>query len=135
MFESIKRAFASWMQGRYGIDELSKVVFGISIVLFLISTITSAPILPYIALMFALFLLFRCYSKNHAARTKELEAYRKIVNKPKAWVSLTIKRITNRKTTRYFKCESCKTVCSVPKGKGKIRVTCPKCRTQTIRKS
>ena len=32
-----------------------------------------------------------------------------------------------RKTTAYLKCPNCGQMLSVPKGKGKIRVTCPKC--------
>ena len=33
----------------------------------------------------------------------------------------------DRKTTAYLKCPNCGQMLSVPKGKGKIRVTCPKC--------
>ena len=32
-----------------------------------------------------------------------------------------------RKTTAYLKCPNCGQMLSVPKGKGKIHVTCPKC--------
>lgn len=41
----------------------------------------------------------------------------------------------NRKTTKYFKCKNCGQMLSVPKGKGKIRVTCPKCHTKVEMKS
>lgn len=41
----------------------------------------------------------------------------------------------NRKTTKYFKCKNCGQILSVPKGKGKIRVTCPKCGTKVEMKS
>lgn len=33
----------------------------------------------------------------------------------------------DRKTHRYFECPSCKKRLRVPKGKGKIRITCPHC--------
>ena len=42
---------------------------------------------------------------------------------------------TNRKTTRYFKCKGCGQVLSVPRGKGTLRVVCPKCKTETKQKS
>ena len=31
------------------------------------------------------------------------------------------------KEHKYFTCPNCKTVCRVPRGKGKIVITCPKC--------
>lgn len=37
---------------------------------------------------------------------------------------------SQRKTSRFLKCPTCGQVLSVPKGKGKIRVTCPKCHTK-----
>lgn len=40
-----------------------------------------------------------------------------------------------RKTSHFLKCPNCGQIMSVPKGKGKIRVTCPKCRTKIETKS
>ena len=42
---------------------------------------------------------------------------------------------SERKTTRFLKCPTCGQMLSVPKGKGKLRVTCPKCRTKMDVKS
>ena len=135
VLENLKRKLATWMQGRYGMDELSIVLFVVALALMLIDTFFDVAILMTIALVISLFVLFRCYSKNRLQRIKELQAYNKIIKKPKAWLMLTIKRIKNRKTTLYYKCDQCKTVCSVPRGKGNIRATCPKCKAQAIRKS
>ncbi|AEB06765.1 hypothetical protein Corgl_0651 [Coriobacterium glomerans PW2] len=41
----------------------------------------------------------------------------------------------NRKTTKYFRCKTCGAMMSVPRGKGRIRVTCPRCRTTVEKKS
>ena len=41
----------------------------------------------------------------------------------------------NRSTTKYLKCPNCGQTLAVPKGKGKIRVTCPKCQTKVETKS
>ena len=73
---------------------------------------------------------FRCYSKNYPARARELEKYQEVMQKPKAWWRLTNKRWENRNTTLYFRCKGCNTVLNVPKGKGKLLVTCPKCGTK-----
>ena len=36
---------------------------------------------------------------------------------------------------RYFSCPHCRQQVRVPKGRGKISITCPKCGTQFIKKS
>ena len=42
---------------------------------------------------------------------------------------------SERKTSKFLKCPSCGQILSVPKGKGKIRVTCPKCHAKVETKS
>ena len=44
-------------------------------------------------------------------------------------------RIKDRRENRIYKCPSCKQRIRVPRGKGKIAITCPQCRTEFIRKS
>ena len=61
--------------------------------------------------------------------------FERIVEKPRKQLSLRRKKWTNRKTTRYFKCKGCGQVLSVPRGKGTLRVVCPKCKTETKQKS
>ena len=73
--------------------------------------------------------------RNEYKRAGENEAYLRFAAKPKAGVSVAGKAWKNRKTTCYFKCKNCGAVLSVPRGKGKLRVTCPQCHEQTIRTS
>ncbi len=40
-----------------------------------------------------------------------------------------------RKTYRFFSCPQCEQRVRVPKGKGRIEITCPKCRTSFVKKS
>jgi ribosomal protein S27AE len=42
---------------------------------------------------------------------------------------------TERKTSHFLKCPNCGQILSVPKGKGKIRVTCPRCHAKMETKS
>lgn len=39
------------------------------------------------------------------------------------------------KTSRFLKCPNCGQILSVPKGKGRLRVTCPRCRAKMETKS
>ncbi len=41
----------------------------------------------------------------------------------------------DKKYYKYFNCPNCNQKVRVPKGKGKIEITCPKCRTSFIRKT
>ena len=65
--------------------------------------------------------------------TIETTAYETV--KPKAEIKILMSQIRDRKTHRYYKCKSCKTVMRVPKGRGKIEITCPKCRMKVIKKT
>jgi predicted SprT family Zn-dependent metalloprotease len=130
VLEKLKRTLSAWMQGRYGMDKLSSAMLVVSVVLLVIDYFTDLDIILIIAFLLLIYVMFRCYSKNRSQRLKELQAYNKIIKRPKAWFLLTQKRIVNRKTTRYYRCDCCKTLYSVPRGKGKIRVTCPKCKKQ-----
>ena len=55
--------------------------------------------------------------------------------KPRRSYELAKKKWSNRKTTKYFRCENCGQELSVPRGTGTMRVVCPKCKTETKMKS
>ena len=110
-------------------DKLSNAMFVVSIAFLVLSMLTGIDVFSPIAMAISVLAILRSFSKDHLQRQKELQNYYKIMRGPKAFFELARKRVTNRKTTCYFKCEQCKTMLSVPKGKGEIRVTCPKCGT------
>lgn len=130
-----KYKMAQWMMGRYGIDQLTQALMIAGCAVVLVNFSAHSGVLSTIALLLMGWGLFRCYSRNIAARAKELAKYQELMVKPKAWWRLTNKKWVNRKTTLYFKCKGCGSVLNVPKGKGKLRVTCPKCGTQAEKHS
>ena len=123
------------MQGRRGADTFSNFLVVAGIVLLFASLIPGLDLLSWVALIVLAYSLFRSYSKNIAARDRENATFERIVEKPRKQLSLMRKKWTNRKTTRYFKCKGCGQVLSVPRGKGTLRVVCPKCKTETKQKS
>ena len=123
------------MQGRRGADTFSNFLVVAGIVLLFASLIPGLDLLSWVALIVLAYSLFRSYSKNIAARDRENATFERIVEKPRKQLSLMRKKWTNRKTTRYFKCKGCGQVLSVPRGKGTLRVVCPKCKTETTKKS
>lgn len=134
-FERLRWKMALWMQGRHGVDGLSNALIVLGLALTFLSFLPYMGILSWLALFVLAYALFRTFSKNNAKRARENEAYEKFARKPKCAFALAGKAWRNRKTTRYFKCKGCGAVLSVPRGKGTLRVTCPKCHEQTVRKS
>lgn len=127
--------FAGFMQGRYGIDGLYIPILIVSCVFTLLGSIFHSLILRFIGSLFLLLLVFRALSKKHSARQKELYAYYKIKDAISSWFRKTSARREQRAFKRYFKCPKCKAKLSVPKGKGKIKISCRKCGHQFIKKT
>lgn len=123
---------AQGMQGRNGMDELCAALMILSFIFLLLSTFLF-PAFSIFALIPIIVCLARLYSRNVDARQRENEAYLKLISTPRRKIVLMRKKAANKETTVYFKCPQCKTVLSVPRGKGKIRVVCPKCKHETYR--
>lgn len=134
-FGQIMMRIRQFMQGRYGTDEFSLFLNIVGLILAFLGNFRALRFLYFIGLMLILYSAFRTLSKKYDARRKELNWYLIWSEKPKAYIKLVINQIRDRKTHRYFKCKSCKTVMRVPKGRGKIEITCPKCRMKTIKKT
>ena len=121
-----------FMQGRYGRDELSMVLTVTAIVFIILALFPPLRFFVYIALAVLIWSLFRTYSKNHAAREKELNAYLKIKNTVVNKFRLLKGMWRDRNTHIYVKCPNCRSMVRLkkpPKGK-RIMITCPKCKNQ-----
>ncbi|NLY36978.1 MAG: hypothetical protein GX046_07065 [Tissierellia bacterium] len=131
--EDLQNKLQLWMQGRYGLDNLSKSLFILSLVFLLLSPRSS--IFNLMPLIIFAFVSFRSHSKDIAKRQGELRAYLLFTGKIKQVWNLQKNKIRQGKTHRYFKCPNCKSDFRVPRGKGKIRISCPKCGHQIIKRT
>ena len=113
MFRKVSDGLRRLMYGRYGMDQLNFALM-IGSILLLIGGIW-VRILTIPAYGVLGFYLFRCYSRNIYKRKLE-----------NSWFLRVITPIKDRKN-RYFKCPGCRQIVRVPKGKGKIKISCPKC--------
>ncbi len=134
-FDRLRWRLSLWLEGRYGADSLSNMLNMVGLALLLIAVLTGLTLLWAFAMGVILLSAFRTFSKNIPQRERENEAWLSLIAKPKETTSLARKAWANRATTKYFRCKCCGAVLSVPKGKGKLRVTCPKCHWQTEKKS
>ena len=126
--------YRQFMMGRYGSDELNLVLVVFSAILLFLSRIKYLWFLYFISLLLFAFAIIRMYSRNIAQRHKEKMLYLKIKNKIMDFYRIKRDSWKYRKTHKYFRCKTCKASIRVPRGVGKIQVTCPKCKTKVIKK-
>lgn len=129
-FMNLSYKLRSSMTGRYGFDELSKFLSWFAIILLVINLITNFYIFYVLALVSVIYSIFRTYSKNFSQRQKERQFYLKYTGKIKSWYNLRKRIWSERKYNKYLKCPKCKAYLHVPKGRGKIIITCPKCKNE-----
>lgn len=123
------------MTGRYGVDELGKFSLYLTLALLVISLFIRNRFINGIIFVIILLLYFRMFSKNYTQRRKENSVYLKYRNKVLYFFSKQKRMAQERKTFHIYTCPNCKQKIRIPRGKGKIAVTCPKCRTEFIKKS
>lgn len=116
-----------FMAGRYGTDRLNMTILSAGLVACLISPFfKNAGInLLFTAISYGLMIwaIYRSLSRNTYARYQENRKFLQFFD-----------RLKDRQH-RYYDCPKCRQVVRVPRGKGKIAITCPKCREKFIRKT
>ena len=134
-FENLRYRTAQWMQGRYGTDELSRSMSIAAAVLIILSLFRKLSFLWFPGMALLIWSLFRTYSKNIDRRSAERGWYLGVRSKVEAFFSLQKRRWRDRKTHVYFKCPGCKKILRVPRGKGTLKVRCPQCGREIIKKT
>ncbi len=116
-----------FMMGRYGVDKLNNWILGIGaivcIVAMFIPLVTVKLGMTVLAYGLMIWSIFRAFSRNTYKRYQENRRF-----------LLLLDRIQDRKH-RYFTCPKCHQTVRVPRGKGKIAISCPKCREKFIKKT
>lgn len=116
-----------FMAGRYGSDKLNTAILMAALVLVLVYTFVPFGvvklvlwIISYVLMIWA---IFRMLSRNTYRRYQENRRFLQFVD-----------GIRDREH-RYYNCPNCHQRVRVPRGKGKISISCPKCREKFIRKT
>lgn len=124
-----------FMTGRYGYDELGHDLNIVAIVLLILSLFETLRPLNLFAMALWLWVVFRMYSRKTHKRMIERDHYLRWRKKIAGRFSTAKRAWSDRKTHRYFRCKSCGAVLRVPKGKGKVTVTCPQCGNEITKKT
>ena len=115
-----------FMYGRYGNDQLNLTLMGAYLVLYVLATLFRSAWIARLAPLLILVALLRMLSRNIPRRRAENDKFLE-------WVRPLIHRYNVNKSRRqdrehcYFKCPNCGQQLRVPKGQGKISITCRSC--------
>ena len=123
------------MAGRYGSDQLTIALFVLGLGLSLIGGLCrsfAVQLVSYLPLGYG---LYRSFSRNIGRRRAENAKFLQLWDKVRRAFHPWYCRLRDWKTHRYFKCPTCHTLVRVPKGKGRICISCPKCRNGFIKKT
>ena len=122
----IRNALQRLMYGRYGYDQLSIFLLVLYAVLEVLSLVTRWAALSWLAMAAIILTLIRAMSRNFENRRAENAKFMKLAGPFLNWLRMR-RTISRDKEHIYFKCPSCGQYLRVPRGKGKINVTCRSC--------
>ena len=127
IFMKISAGLRRFMEGRYGTDRLNTAILIVGVAAALIRLFFSQPfvnlalwLISYVMMFWA---IFRMLSRNVYKRYQENRKF-----------LLFLDRMKDREH-KHFRCPKCRQHVRVPRGKGKIAITCPKCKEKFIRKT
>lgn len=132
LFGRIREGFRRFMWGRYGVDQLGLCLLGTAVGLSLLGWILSliplvgslaSVLLNIVSYGLLIWYLCRVFSRKLDARRQENQRF------------LCLFRGLRDRENRYYRCPRCRQTVRVPRGRGKIKIRCPKCDEKFIRKS
>ena len=124
-FQNMRNKFNRFMMGRYGSDKLNMALLIASVCLSIIGALIPWIKMVFLIISYALMIwaICRMLSRKTYKRSQENRKFLQM-----------FERIRD-KEHRYFDCPRCRQQVRVPRGKGKISITCPKCREKFIKKT
>ena len=131
MREKLRR----FMIGRYGSDGLNQFLSIASLVLLLIATVSRISLFTWLSAAPLLFCCYRTFSRNISKRTEENYKFYTLKDRVDNKFRGLKEQWANRKVYHYYRCPQCRQKLRVPRGRGRIQISCPRCGTQFIKKS
>lgn len=122
----IRNAIQRFMYGRYGNDQLNLFLLAVYLLLYLVFMFTGLELLYIIGFVLLGAVLLRMLSRNIERRRTENAWFMRAAGPVLSWLRLR-RTIRRDKEHVYFKCPSCGQQLRVPRGKGRITVTCRGC--------
>ena len=131
MREKLRR----FMIGRYGTDGLNQFLSIASLVLLLIAIVSRVSLFTWLGVALLVFCYYRTFSRNISKRTEENYKFYTLKDRVGSKFRSWKEQLANRKVYHYYRCPQCRQKLRVPRGRGRIQISCPRCGTQFIKKS
>lgn len=160
----MKERFLRFMRGRYGVDAFGKLLIYVGLMLALINLLFHNIVLFAITLIIWFYAYFRMFSRDIYRRSSENTRYlhtKACITGGIRGLGERIKAFFGQRTAsdqygrkenfrsrcnsysgncyemqyKVFKCPKCKQKLRVPRGKGKIRIICRRCKYEFVRRS
>lgn len=128
--QNLLTKFKTYISRSYGVDNLNKFLFVMLIVITIINIFVKHISVTIIYSLIFVLLFWRTFSHNHYSRqieNRKFLAIRKKIAQPFVNFGQYLKDV---RTHKYFKCSTCKTKIRIPRNKGKVEVTCPRCKNK-----
>jgi hypothetical protein len=124
-----------FMRGRYGMDSLNRMLLGIAVACAVVSLITGNDVFFVLGVIALAVSYLRMLSKNREDRSQENSVYLRYQSKVIGFWRKHANMLKQRKAYHIYHCPSCKQKIRIPRGKGRIVITCPKCKAEFRKKS
>jgi len=131
----IRNFLRNIMTGRYGPDQLGITMTVTSLVIYFLYGLLAFTPLMIVSYVILILAVFRIMSRNIQRRRAENDRFIRYWWPVKTKISRVKTELSQRKTHKFFKCPSCRNNLRVPKGKGTLQITCPKCGERFIKKT
>ena len=130
-------ALCRFMYGRNGVDALNWALIALELVLSVVCSFVRvravASVLSFLSFVLMFVVIIRVFSRNLDQRRAENARFLAWWM-PKANAMRGAKARRADKAHKYVRC-SCGAYCRVPKGVGKVELTCPKCGKKKVVKT
>ena len=142
--------FMHFMQGRYGRDKLGDALLWLGVILSLVNLFVGGRVLWLLSLIIIVFALYRVFSRNFERCSRQNGWYLRTIypviekvsvrsrytaGRFKNWCGRVRENVETQKKYHIYTCSSCGQKIRIPRGKGNIVVTCPKCRHEFKKRS
>ena len=129
-----------FMQGRYGVDQFAKFTMGVALVsivlaIFVNTGSSAGSLLDTLGLVAIVYTYFRIFSRNISKRAQENQKYLSATAKLRQRLNKEKNLMKQRKDYHIYTCPSCGQKVRIPRGKGKIEISCPKCHSKFVKRS
>ena len=135
MFNELRYRFSKFMQGRYGVDSLSRFLSIVLLAIIILGMFVRIPLSGTLTLVLLVILYWRMFSRNIPKRYEENQKFLQIRDKLLGRFSNFGSNMSQMKDYHIYKCPRCNQKIRIPRGKGHIMVRCPKCGYEFHKKS